>query len=110
MGSRCSSAALPQPDTGSPAPVRLDEFDARLFKRVPQCPQDGAPRLRRAALKLPQRDLANERFPSEVSLSPIYERPGGTALSWCHGLSIPFLSFFVNYDVLRQYSPVCFSK
>jgi hypothetical protein len=71
MGSTRSLATVPQPDARSATPVGLDEFDARSFKRLPQCLQDGSARLRRAALKLSQSDLANERSPSEVSLSPI---------------------------------------
>jgi hypothetical protein len=70
-GSTRSSAALSQPDTGSPTLVRLYKFDAGLFKRALQCLQDGSARFRGAALKLPERDLANEGSPSEGSLSPI---------------------------------------
>jgi hypothetical protein len=71
MGSTRSSAALPQPDARAATLIRADEFHARLFKRVSQCPKDGSAWFRGAALKLPKRDLADLRRSSEVSLGPI---------------------------------------
>jgi len=70
------------------AAVVLDEFDAGCFKGVADYDQGCPARLICACFQLANRNDPDPGLPCEISLAPIQEAPGGSAL--CrrnHGVS-----------------------
>jgi len=91
MRSRQSSAILHQPHPRPAAPI--DQPDASLLQRPPEGCEDGAPRLRNAALKLSNRHRANLGCLRQIILGPKDERSGGAALGWCHAVILRWYRF-----------------